>query len=222
MGKAYVRQVEVIGLVERLGRVLLFDDLEDLFKFVGSGTGIDWVVEKNTTVAFNGSASLRMKTKATTPTAGDYVEAWRRAPTPYGKKLSLECLFRFETLTNEDYIQFTLSWSSEVGLIRARVRYDPIEKKWIYEAEDGTYKDVPNGAQRLYHKTFHRLRVLADFDKREYVSLQCNDLLIDMTGIKLRYSAGVFDSRMGVVFATAAETSAQAEAYIDDILVKEE
>jgi len=222
MGKPYIRQVEVIGLVERLGRVLLFDDLEDLFKFDSAGTGTDWVVEKNTTGAFDQNASLHLITKATTPTAGDFVSAWRRFPVPYGKKISLECLFRFETLTNEDYVQFNLEWYSEIGMIRALVRYDPILQKWVYEATDGTIKDVPNGSQKLHNVTFHRMRLLADFDKMEYISLQCNDLLMDMSGIGLRYSAASYRSRMAVAFKTVAETAARAEIYIDDVLVKEE
>jgi len=222
MGKPYIRQVEVIGLVERLGRVLLFDDLEDLFKFDSAGTGTDWVVEKSTTVAFDKNASLHMITKATSPAAGDYVIAWRRFPVPYGKKISLECLFRFETLTNEDKVIFMLEWYSETGFIRAMVRYDPIEQKWSYEASDGTFKDVPNGSQKLHNETFHRMRLIADFDKMEYIYLQCNDLLIDMSGIGMYYAAGAYTSRIAVKFRVNAETAARAEIYIDDVLVKEE
>jgi len=222
MGKPYIRQVEVIGLVEKLGTVILFDDLEDLFKWRGAGTGTDWVVEKSTTIAYDGNASLHLQTKATTPTAGDAVTADRFTFVPYGRKISLECLFRFETLTNEDVVSFELYWYDGTALHLAALQYLPPEMKWQYFASDGTWKDIPGGDQNLGQAKFHRVKMIVDFEHNKYVSLQCDDKVMDISDLSFQVTPSTVRGTFKALFKVTAETAARAEAYFDNIFVKEE
>jgi len=222
MGKPYVRQVEVVGLVEELGTVLLFDDIEDLFKWIGSGTGTDWIVEKSTTEAFSGSASLHIKTKATSPAAGDNVSAVRKFALSIGKKLSLEFRFRYVSKTYVDSVVCGFGFYDGANYHRGWFRYLPPEGKWQYMKSDGTYEDIPGGTQALHQDGWHRLRVILDFEKDEYVLFQSNDLLVDMTGKKLRVTPSTTDIYTFVSLTVWAETAARAESYFDDVLCKEE
>jgi len=222
MGKPYVRQVEVVGLVERLGTIILFDDFEDLFKWDTSGTGTDWIAEKSTLVAYNGDASLHLKTKATTPTAGDKVRAARATYVPIGKKVSLECFFRFETQTNEDYLCWVMRFYDGSIMHEGMIRYLPPENKWQYLNSANVWTDVPGGAQTLREARFHRLKWMIDFDKNEYVMLQSDDLIIDLTGTKSRTVTSTVESYLAAMLEISAETAAQAEAYMDDFFLKEE
>jgi len=222
VGKPYVRQVEVVGLVEQLGTVLLFDDLEDLFKWEGWGTGADYVVEKNTVLAFSGNACLHIKTRATTPAAGDFVAARRFFAISIGKKLSVEFRFYFPNPDLIDRIGIGFGFFDGSYYHRGDVYYCPPEKIWRYMTPDGTLADIPGGSQNLREKAWHRAKLILDFEKDEYVSLQCNDLIVDMKGIKSYTEANPAGSATLIVFYVWTETAAPAECYFDDILCKEE
>jgi len=222
MGKPYVRQVEVVGLVERLGTILLFDDIEDLFKWAIAGTGVDYVGEKNTTVAYNGSASLRMQTKATTPAAGDYVQAVRWTFVSYGKKVSLECMWRVRTRADTDNLEFTFQYYTGTQLKTARVRWLGPEGIWQYQTSGGAWVDVPGGTQPLREGKFHRMKLIVDFEKNEYVSLQSDDTIWDLSGMSIFVLSSTADITMLVFFTLYAETANRPEVWIDDVLVKEE
>jgi len=222
MGKPYVQQVEVIGLVEKLGRVILLDDFEDLFKWSGSGTGTDYTVEKDTTVAYNNSASLHLKTKATTPTIGDYVQAWRRTHVRGGKKISYMCYFRIGV--NVDYLLFSADLFDGTNRYRCRVKYDLTNKKWQYLDSTGAFVDVPGGVQKLRNDVdvWYYFKLTVDYEKGEYVSLQCNDLIIDLTGIKLEKTPNPVGHTLFVTVFVYTAANAQAEAWYDDYFVIEE
>jgi len=221
MGKPYVRQVEVVGLVEQLGTVILFDDMEDLFKWIGYGTGTDYVVEKSTTVAFNGSASLHMRTRATTPAPGDYVAADRRIGVPYGKKVKFECRWRVDVVADLDNIRFVLRWFDGAKAHVALIRWQGPEEKWQYYGDDGAMHDIPGGVQSLLQGSFHRIAYTVDFTKNEYGIFQCDDLLVDLKGTKFRVDPYVIDSNFQIEIAIVDETGNRPEAYIDDVFVKE-
>jgi len=222
MGKPYVRQVEVIGLVEQLGTVLLFDDIEDLLKWMGYGTGTDWVVEKSTTEAFSGSASLHLKTRITTPAAGDYVAATRRFALSIGKKLSVELRLRYVSKALVDRIMIGFGHYDGAMYRRGWIGFYPPEGKWMYFTSGGVMEDIPGAVQRLHEDGWHRVKLVMDFEKSEYVSFQCNELVIDMTGKPIRVTPDTRDSFTMVVIEVWTETAAQAESYFDDILCKEE
>jgi len=222
MGKPYVEQVEVIGLVEKLGTVILLDDMEDLLKWSGSGTGSDWTVAKDTTEAFNGSASLYLQTKATSPAIGDYVWAYRNIYLPGAKKMSLELFWRLTSATLVDKIEFRLFYYDSANRHEAVLYYLPPEGKWQYQDSTGSRQDVPGGAQKLHHDTWHRAKMIVDFEKDEYVTLVSDALVVDLAGLTLKTVTDTTGQVLQVGFLVHTETAAQADAYFDDVFVKEE
>jgi len=222
MGKPYVRQVEVVGLVEQLGTVLLFDDIEDLLKWEGSGTGTDWVVEKSTIEAFSGNASLHLQTRATTPAIGDYVRVERKFALSTGKKLSVEFRFKYVSATLVDKIVIGFGFFDGSNYHRGFVFFYPPEQKWGYLKSDGTVADIPGASQNLHPGAWHRVKLILDFEKDEYVLFQCNDLVIDMSGTAFRVTPSTVPIYTFVTFEVWTETAAQAESYFDDIFCKEE
>jgi len=222
MGKPYVRQVEVVGLVEQLGTVLLFDDIEDLLKWEGSGTGTDWVIEKDMTEAFSGNASLHLQTRATTPAIGDYIHAERKFALSTGKKLSVEFRFKYVSKTLVDRIVVGFGYFDGSYYHRGFVYFYPPERKWGYLKSDGTTADIPGASQKLHERAWHRVKLILDFEKDEYALFQCNDLVVDMSGTALRVTSNTTDAYTFVVFEVWTETAAQAESYFDDVFCKEE
>jgi len=222
MGKPYVREVQVTGLIERLGRVQFADNLEDLFKWRGAGTGTDWVVEKSTTVAFTGNASLHIKTKATTPAPGDYVLAAFDLGLPFSKQLSVELVWKVVKNADTDHARFMIHFYDGTYFKRPELRWLPPEGKWQYFSKDEVWTDIPGGAQTLYENRFHRLKMKADFEKNEYVSLRSDDQIFDLSGIAMSVTAWTIPTTMNFGVSVANETTNRAEGYFDEVLCLEE
>jgi len=222
VGKPYIRQVEVIGLVEKLGTVILFDDIEDLLKWSGAGVGTDWTVAKSTAMAFNGSASLYIQTKATTPAAGDYAWAYRNIYLPGAKKMSLELFWRLTSATLMGEIEYRLFYYDSAMRHEAKLIYLPPEEKWQYQDSAGSRQDIPGGAQKLHHDTWHRAKMIVDFEKDEYVILISDALVLDLSGLTLKTVADTTGQVLQIGLLVRTKTAAQADIYFDDIFVKEE
>jgi len=222
MGKPYVEQVEVIGLVEKLGRVILFDDIEDLLKWRGIGTGTDWTVAKSTTEAMNGAASLYVQTKATTPAIGDYAQGYRNIYLPGAKKMSLELFWLLTSDTLVSDIHFHLVYYDSTKRHTAALRYLPPEQKWMYRDSGAVFRDAPGGAQKLHTRTWHRVKIVIDYEKDEYVKLVSDALVIDLSGLKIETVSDTTGQVLQIGLRVITETAAQADAYFDDVFVREE
>jgi len=222
MGQPYVREVQVTGLIEKLGRVQFADDLEDLFKWRGTGTGVDWVVEKSTTVAFTGNASLHVKTKATTPAPGDNVFAAFDMGLPYSKQLSAELVWKVVKNADTDAVYFRFTLYDGTTAKYAILRWLPPEGKWQYYAPDATYKDVPGGEQRLFENRFHRLKMKVDFEKNRYINLRSDDKMFDLSDLSFYVTASTVDTTMNFIVGVVNETTNRAEGYFDEVVCLEE
>jgi len=211
----------VIGNIPSQGAVLLFDDIEDLLKWTISGDGADYAGTKDTSVAFNKDASLKLITKATTPAVGDKVTALRDMPVPSSKRIEVTCFFRFDVQADTDLVQFELTYFDNTNQHVVRLVYDPVGEKWRYYNSSASTVDVTGGAQALLAGSFHRLRFIVDFSTDEYILLECDDLTVDMTGTACYTTAETTNKILRFAIRIQNELTNRAIAYFDDILVKE-
>jgi len=221
MGRPYIREIVVVGNIPSLGDIILFDDFEDLFKWSGTGTGTDWLVEKNTATAFNKSASLHIKTKATTPAAGDYVTAYRYIYLPPPLKLSLECFWYYVSDTLVDFFAIELIFQDGSYRTHGKVRFHPPESKWQYRDDTPAYVDIPGGSQKLNEGAWHRVALKLNFKDKIYSHLKSDDLEIDLSALKMQSVSDTTAKQLYVAVSVSAETNARAECYIDDLLIRE-
>jgi len=221
MGSEYIRQIMVLGLVPSLGPVVLFDDIEDLFKWVEGGTGGDTVFEKIATVAYNGSACLHVKTRTTNAAANDNILATRSTFQRPGRRYRLDVLFRLEVLANCKMLTFRCRTYDGSNLHTVAIRYDPQNTKWQYMNLAGAETDIVGGSQNLVAAGFHRLLVEWDESKGEYTKFICDGLEIDMSGLAYSKSASAGAVRILLDLEIKAQSTTPPEAYFDDVLVME-
>jgi len=221
MGEEYVRRLMVLGSVPSLGPVIMFDDIEDLFKWIEGGTGGDTVFEKSTTKAYNGSACLHMKTRTTEAVIGDTICATRYGVQRPGKRYRLELMWTHVSSLLVGSLSFNVMLHDGVNNHHAKLSYDAENDKWRYYGTDGGYHDVPGGAQNLDEDSWHRLVMEFDQNKQEYIKMISDGLEIPLTGIKYYQLGGGSLVQLRVQFEIWALTAAACESYFDDVLLLE-
>jgi len=221
MGEEYIRRIMVLGSVPSLGPVILFDDIEGLLKWVASGTGTGYVVEKLTTAAYNGSACLHVKTRTVGASADDIVVATRSFFRRPGLRYRVESLFEILVNSNCKLCDFEVYLYDGTARHAPGVRYDVVNQKWQYRTGIATYTDVPGGSQNLEGADWHR--VLFEFDEARGVltRLICDGL--ELSGLNLGYYRS---SAVGGVYcllnlSIGSVSTTPPEAYFDDVLVME-
>lgn len=221
MGEEYVRRIMVLGEVAPLGPVVLSDDIEGVLKWTkDDGTG-DSVFEKCATVAYNGSASLHMKTKTTGAAADDIIGARRYSFQRPGKRYRLEVIFRIEDRSDMKSCGFVVWLYDGTYQHTVALNYDSQNGKWQYWGSDDSYHDVTGGSQSLFQVAWHRLLMEYDEAKGEYVRMQCDGLGVDLSGVAYAKSSNTTGLRQTVKFQIITQGAAPAEAYFDDVLLME-
>ena len=79
------------------------------------------------------------------------------------------------------------------------------------------------GSQSLFQntQTFHRIFLAVDFDINEYLYLQCNDLVMDLSGVALNAEVSVINPYAFVFIYFASAALANQVMYFDDVKVSE-
>lgn len=221
MGKEYLRDITVIGLVPSLGPVILFDDMEDLFKWSESDGVGDFVFEKDSAVAFNGSASLHMITRTAGAAPADVVTAWRRFYQRPGKRYRVELLWNLAANARCNLVTFKVSIMDGSAEHRAAVFYDSQNLKWLYMDSGSVPRDVVDGAQNLCEGAWHRLMFEIDEVKGEYLRMVSDGLEIDLGGTAYYNPSNGAVIKGSVLFSIKSQSTAPPEINIDDVLIME-
>lgn len=221
MGKEYEREITVQGSVPNLGPVLLFDDIEDLLKWVEAGTGGDSVFEKIATVAYNGSACLHMKSRTTNAAEDDEISGYRDTIMRPGKRYRMECLFRPDASAQSKLVFFRALLYDGTNSHNAQVRWDEVNTKWQYLNSVAGWTDVPGGSQDLVADQFHRFLLEWDLSSGKYIRFVCDGLEVDLSGVSFYVTADASATIMRLDVGMFAGAAPPGELYFDDVLVLE-
>lgn len=221
MGEEYKRPVVVLGSVPALGPVVLYDDMEGLFKWAKTGTGADPVLEKGAVVCFNGSYGLHAKSRVTTPAAADYVKAARYFPCRACEKYSLELIWQMVSLGEFNYLDFVLWLDDGTTIFMGVVRYDRVNTLWKYRNAAGNYVEIPGAGQTFWAGVWNRLRFTIDLRTGLYVSVESCAKVFDVSALAM-YTSASGGSTSGQVYITGVTVGAAAcEFHVDDVLILE-
>ena len=204
-------------------RTLLSDDLEaTLFKWTKSATGNgDSVCERSTAVAWEGLASLHIKSRTSGATAADQVSAYRLFPMASSKMLKLFVnAWRFESVDYVAYVYFTVDWYDLLNHCTASIRYDVVNQKWAYLNSTNTWSDILD-PHALAASSWFTFEVDLDFTVNKYLRLLVNDKTVNLNASF--YSVADTDDPTQAIVTVQVETqgSDPAEAYFDKIVITE-
>lgn len=220
MGQEYIRRELILGSVPNLGPVILSDDMEGLFKWTGTGN-VGFTAEKSTTVAYNGSASMHLKTRVAGAAANDWVNALRDVCHRPGMRYSFECLFQLGVTGDTKEIIFSIGMRNGTVKHVVRLCYDSQNDKWCYWNSAGAYADIPGGSQDLFGGSWHRLLFDFDENKGQYLRMICDGLEISLIGLAYQVAADANPVWGYCEVWLVAQAATPPELWIDDVLVME-
>lgn len=221
MGREFIRQIMVLGSVPTLGPVILFDDMEDLFKWGDWGTGGDFVNEKQGVIAYNGSNAGHVKTRTTGAQATDAQESRRAIFQRTGKRYMAECLWIPDAAAQMELFRFGFLIYDGVVLHEVHVAYSMAGEFWLYLASGGTEAFIPGSTQALQDGVWHRLLIEIDQNKGYLIRLVSDGL--DLLGLELPYQkqGNNTPTQAWIKIGLKAGATPPGEIYYDDVLVME-
>lgn len=221
MGQEYKREIVVLGQVPSMGPVILFDDLEGIFKWIGYGTGADYVVERSQVNVFNGSYNLHLKTRTTGAAVGDSVQAWRTCSFRRSKKMRLELIWYTMDMDNVAYLTLDVFWLDGATSHRGSVRFDRANGIWQYLNSVGGWSNIVGSGQVLGGAAFVWTSIEIDFAKNEYVELRCASVRVDMAGLGIYQVASALGEKVTAQILFEDALIGATDMYFDDVLVME-
>lgn len=221
MAEEYKRQVLVMGSVPSLGPVILFDDMEDFFKWAKSGTGGDDVVEKDTTEAYNGDACLHAKTRITAAAEDDYVGARRSLYQRPAGVVGVELIWKHGADAATKIFSVGVGIQDGTYAYVVWFQYLADTHKWQYWNSGQAWTDVPGGSQDLSPGSWHRLFFSFNTLSGKYVDFVSDAFVVDVSALLYYKDLQANPALLNVDLKATAGASPPAEVYVDDILIRE-
>lgn len=221
MGKEYLRDTTVIGEVPSLGPVVLYDNMEDLFKWVEEGIMGDSVFEKDITEAYNGNACLHEKSRTTGASVGDIIEAKRIIYQRPGRRYRFECIWKVVDFACCDMLGFNVISRDGATETQMHLWYDPSLETWRYSNPAGAIVDIPNSHQILSENRWHRVLVEWDEANAKYIKMISDSMEVDMSALGLRMPPDLTALVSWVWLYLRTVGAAPVEGYFDDVLLLE-
>ncbi len=221
MGREYTRRNTIFGNIPTYGEILLYDDMEDLLKWTQDNNLGDDVFALDTTIAYNLSKSLHMKTRTTSAAVGDKIGAQRRLYITPSKKVINNCLFYSPDLTLIQFINFRLQFYDGSDVNQANIHFFPNTPKWKYFDSAGALTDVPGATAHLYSGGWHRVAISVDFANKEYLLLTIDHNTYSLANKSIFTSTDATKPHILLFVEIETAGAAAAEIYLDEYLIHE-
>ena len=196
-----------------------FDDFDEAVITNGTGTGTDWVIAWDQGRQLRGNGAMSMKTRATTPAAGDTVTATFNSAFRAANQIVLSTNFNYLSATLVAYITLRLNIYTGVYLINPAIRYDVANTKWQYLDSAGAWQDITGATQNLYATSYHTQAIAIDVTDTDYILAGCDGTTWTLTDISCQVAANTTGRHMEIIITIETTGAAQAETLIDDILL---
>lgn len=221
MGQEYIRSGIVAGDNQRGLGLLYYDDFEGLLGFSAAGDGSDYVVEHDNTVAFMGSQSLHLKTRTTGAADDDEVSATREmCISPHGIFL-WRCYFMCPDVSDCKGLRFELNVYDGTANRQGYIYLYPSSGEVCYLNSAGGVTELTDMAHALVDNAWNLFQFKLNFKKYRYNSVSLNNLHHDFDDIKLRNAGASTSLYAGATVKLIATSAAPAEAYIDNLIIRE-
>lgn len=213
--------VETEGFVNPHGRILMYDDFEDVpLKWNTAGTGI-WTVSRQARAAYNRSFGLEMGVTSAMPPDLDSAGVSRYIPLDITERLLLELFWRANDLTRLAYLDIQVKYFDGANYHNALLQYDRVAGIWNYRNKDNIMVAVPGGAQTFYNNAWNELTLSADFSINEYITFKSNNIEINMGGVECRSVLNGVAAHTVIELIAYNNTADQLLTSIDDIIIRE-
>ncbi|KKM27271.1 hypothetical protein LCGC14_1576360 [marine sediment metagenome] len=225
-GPLTVHEVTDLGeLAARLGSVVTYhrggivvfvDDFANgLTRWTTAIGGAGDVVDLSLVRTLSGPFSARLlAASAVSPIA----EIGLELPKQIASRMGGEFAFAVDTTTS--IIELTLSQYDGSNLLRATVRYSPVDETLQYLDADGNYVTKATGIALLTEaNVFHNMKLVTDLENEEYVKVLLDDTAYSLTDVALRKTASALLERFSMLIWNRGRVGASDTVYVDRVIV---
>lgn len=185
MAVEYVRQTSGLGQLPVSSGIIYHNDFDDLIALSEGGTGGDTVFELDPSLSFSGASSLLLSTRATGAAANDFIQGIFNTPLPPSGLVSFALRYRSGSFATMQKVLFEQNNYDGDSRFKAQIYFDPQNDLLRYLDEDNVPQIIPGFTHPLTEDMWHFFRLTCDFARNEYVSLEFDELLFDMSGIPM-------------------------------------
>lgn len=219
MPKEYLLETTPITEPQPISGTLIYDNHTAGLRYVGTGTGADFVCEIDENPTYFPGSALHIKTRATAPAEDDTVEATKNFAIMGKGTLSLSCVFQIPTIGYAKHFYILLAFTHSTNVYAAGILVDRVNSKLQYIDFEGNAQDVTGGSLTLGNDFPCAITFSVDFDNLEYLSLTVAGQTYNLSGIAIydqddaQYHAGY------VQFQLQAASADRPDLYIDHFLL---
>ena len=221
MGKEYIRRQAVVGNVDILGEVLLFDQFERGWHIFESPTSTDKCILLDHAAALTGELGLKLQTVIIDPADNDTVLASMYFSIRPSKLIRLQSSFKFPEIGDEKYLDFTILAYIDSSSYTARIRVEPLEEKIYLYNSAGGYTEITDIPLHPYDAYWYSLDLILNLSTGYYKKLTIGHLEADISAYDIKSAATAKDSRATLTLTLTGNGEGAATVYIDHILISE-
>lgn len=215
------RTGSILGSVAQTGSILLYDDLEGLFKWKTVGGWPGGRAAKTTSAKYGGSYGLWLQSRLAVPNGA--ARAFRGRSFGYRsfRRWSVEVLFvgHFGFMADLYFVLFEVVRGGR--LYSAGVVYDDAYVQWAVEDGQDSWVLVSEATVELNRVTWHRVRLDIDFSIGEYMAFEIDSERYDLSGRSIGDEAGAGGDVAWVICGMGFYTPGTRGANFDNVLVRE-
>lgn len=209
-----------LGKTPGAGRILLWDDLEGLFKWTtvpGWGTPR---LSKSPSAAFGGSWGLVVLHRRTVPDGYQYIGAGRTFPMVRDGILRAESVMMVPSVAGQAGFGIAVDWYDGTKKYRAAVAFDTESNYFMWYDSGCGWADTGLARLPRAKDVWHRVWMEIDLVRKEHVNVGIDADTVQLDGNKI---CAVADAgpvvAYVILFAVVFHTGARA-SYFDDVLVR--
>ena len=209
-----VVSVESEGFANPHGRILMYDDFEDVpLKWITSGMGTHFET-RQTAAAYNGSYGLQLDTT-------QVASAHRLIPIDVTERLLLEFFWQPELIARLTLLEVSMRFYDGNRLHYVAINYDRAAGTWDYWNPAGGWTPIQGAAQTFYDAAWNELTLSADFTTDEYIVFKSNNLEVNMGGITCQNLFSGLGSHAEIWISAFADGVNQLILNVDDVVIRE-
>lgn len=209
-----------LGKTPGAERILLWDDLEGIWKWGNIGDYFSGSPIQTGLAAYDGDYGLQLLYRGDLPDHYMWGGAARYVPRSVGGRIRFEFVSRLIPGAEARGVHFGVELMTATGNPKAAIHWLVYEDRIEYLNSAGLWAEVPSGSPVLAKESWHHWFAELDLDRQKWVAAGVDGFSFHLNEISLSVWPIGGAERMVVGFSVASWKRLRLGAYFDDVLVR--
>lgn len=211
----------ILGSVAQTGSLLLFDDLEGLWKWKTVDGWRTGRAGRSGLAAYGGNYGGYLIARVVLPNGPGRCFLGRSFGCRSLRTWAVEVVIGGRLGREPELVYVTLELVRNGRMYSAGVLYDAPHDIWAYEDGQDSWAWLAGVSRKLDLESWHRIRFDVDFNRGEYVALDADGEVFDLRGISFGDEAEAGGDRSTMIIGVGRYSVGTSEGWFDDVLVRE-